>query len=45
MPATTTHAGSCHCGRVRYDATVDPTQVIECNCSHCQSKGFLSVRP
>ena len=41
MPGTTTHAGSCHCGRVRYDATVDLTQVIECNCSHCQRKGFL----
>jgi hypothetical protein len=41
MPEPKTYAGSCHCGRVRYDAAVDLTQVIECNCSHCQRKGLL----
>jgi hypothetical protein len=41
MPEPTTYSGSCHCGRVRYDATVDLTQVMECNCSHCRRKGFL----
>ena len=41
MPEARSYAGSCHCGRVRYDATVDLTQVIECNCSHCERKGFL----
>jgi hypothetical protein len=33
--------GGCHCGAVRFAATVDLGQVIECNCSHCASKGFL----
>jgi hypothetical protein len=41
MSATKTHSGNCHCGRVRYEATVDLTQVMECNCSHCRRKGFL----
>jgi hypothetical protein len=41
MPEPTTHSGSCHCGRVSFEATVDLTQVMECNCSHCQRKGFL----
>ena len=41
MPETQTYSGSCHCGRVRYEATVDLTQVLECNCSHCQRKGLL----
>jgi hypothetical protein len=41
MPEAKTYTGSCHCGRVRYDATLDLAQVIECNCSHCQRKGLL----
>ena len=41
MPETQAYTGSCHCGRVRYEATVDLTQVLECNCSHCQRKGLL----
>ena len=36
------HTGGCHCGKVRFSVDVDLSQpVIECNCSHCQSKGFL----
>ena len=36
------HKGSCHCGQVRY--TVDAGEIpamMECNCSHCQRKGYL----
>jgi hypothetical protein len=35
------HQGSCHCGRVSYEAEGDIEQVLECNCSHCSRKGFL----
>ena len=41
MAETKTYKGGCHCGKVSYDATVDLSQVIECNCSHCRRKGFL----
>lgn len=28
--------GSCHCGRIRYEAEVDPEKVGLCNCTDCQ---------
>jgi hypothetical protein len=28
--------GSCHCGAVTYEATVDPEQVTVCHCTDCQ---------
>lgn len=37
-----TYEGACHCRNIRYQVALDLTQpVIECNCSHCQMKGFL----
>ena len=33
--------GACHCGAVRFEASVDLSKVVECNCSHCEKKGFL----
>lgn len=38
------YAGSCHCGRVRFefDAVID--RVTECNCSICAKKGILHFR-
>ncbi len=33
--------GSCHCGTVKFEVRGAIDQVIECNCSHCSSKGFL----
>jgi hypothetical protein len=41
MPDSKNYTGSCHCGKVRYDVTADLDRVIECNCSHCERKGFL----
>ena len=34
-------SGSCHCGAIRFSVEGEPTQVIECNCSHCSRKGLL----
>ncbi|SIS73080.1 GFA family protein [Paracoccus saliphilus] len=34
--------GSCHCGAVEFSVEGDlPSEVMECNCSHCRRKGFL----
>jgi len=39
-----THAGGCHCGRVRFEVDA-PAQieVSECNCSMCSRTGFLHL--
>ena len=29
--------GRCHCGRVTYQAEIDPDQVVICHCSDCQT--------
>jgi hypothetical protein len=34
-------SGSCHCGKVRFTVEGTPTEALECNCSHCQRKGYL----
>ena len=36
-----TYAGSCHCGRVRFEVTTDLSRASECNCSICSKKGYL----
>jgi len=36
-----TWAGSCHCGKVRYEARADLRSVVSCNCSICQRTGSL----
>lgn len=33
--------GSCHCGAIAFEVEGRPGPVLECNCSHCQRKGFL----
>jgi len=34
-----TYSGSCHCGKIRFEATGELEQVVECNCSICRRKG------
>jgi len=29
--------GSCHCGAIKFDATVDPDRVTICHCTACQN--------
>ena len=41
MSAAKTSTGGCHCGAVRYEALVDLSQVMECNCSFCARRGAL----
>jgi hypothetical protein len=36
-----THRGSCHCGRIRFEADGELTEVSVCNCSICQRTGYL----
>lgn len=33
--------GSCHCGKIRLEVEADPSEAIECNCSHCSRKGLI----
>ncbi len=36
-----TYTGSCQCGKVRFEASLDLGQVIACNCSRCGRLGSL----
>ena len=35
------YQGSCHCGAVAFDVTLDITQTVTCNCSRCQRLGSV----
>lgn len=37
----TTHAGSCHCGRISFEVDAEIDKVIDCNCSMCSRRGGL----
>jgi hypothetical protein len=43
MTEMKTYAGSCHCGKVRFEATTDLAKVTACNCSICGRAGWLLV--
>ncbi|HTJ45341.1 MAG TPA: GFA family protein [Kofleriaceae bacterium] len=39
-----TYEGSCHCGAIRYQVTMEPpTKAMSCNCSICRRTGALLV--
>lgn len=40
MPEAKTHEGGCHCGAVRYRATMALAGGMTCNCSRCQKVGW-----
>lgn len=35
------YKGSCHCGKIAFEAEGDLKQVLACNCSICSRKGSL----
>lgn len=39
-----TYAGSCHCGRFRFEVSADITHVRVCDCSICHQRGALNFR-
>ncbi len=41
MTELQTCTGGCHCGAVRYEATLALDPVISCNCSICTKRGSL----
>jgi hypothetical protein len=41
MPEAKAYKGSCHCGKVSYEATTDLAKVLQCNCSICSRSGYL----
>lgn len=36
-----TYVGSCHCGKVRYEVTLELTSALSGNCSMCARAGYL----
>lgn len=46
MPAPQQYTGGCHCGAVRYEADVEISAPLACNCSICAKTGYwLSFVP
>jgi hypothetical protein len=39
--ASQSHAGGCHCGKVRYEVETSLDGVLACNCSICAKRGTL----
>jgi hypothetical protein len=42
-PGIRKHPGSCHCGAVRFEVTVDASSASRCNCSICNKVGQLGA--
>ena len=39
--ASRSYQGGCHCGAIRFEATVDLDNSMTCNCSRCQKLGWI----
>jgi hypothetical protein len=39
-----THAGSCHCGGIRFTVTYDPVELTTCDCSLCVKRNALMAK-
>jgi hypothetical protein len=39
-----THAGSCHCGAIRFEIETDFPELTMCDCSICRMKNALMVK-
>ena len=40
-PSPTPYSGACHCGAVQFEASLDLSHTIACNCSICSAKGLV----
>ena len=40
----TRHAGSCHCGNVRFSVEYDPVELTTCDCSLCVKRNALMTK-
>ena len=36
-----TYKGSCHCGRIAFEADGEIKELLDCNCSICSKRGYL----
>jgi hypothetical protein len=36
--------GGCHCGRITYEAEIDPEKILICHCTDCQSLSGSAFR-
>ncbi len=37
--------GRCHCGKIQYEAEIDPGRVVVCHCTDCQVLSGSAFRP
>lgn len=42
-PALETHVGSCHCGDLRFEVTLDPRAATRCNCTICTKLAIVGA--